>query len=1025
MLGRRKTFSLMAIMASVVLLVLGTSLLMLYHTSFEQRRLDLLDIVRSQSHLIEAVAAFDSLQYSDYPGGARAATIKQVITGYQGFTGYDEKVEFTIASRVADEMVFHFRRHMGEIGIPRPIAFDSELAEPMRRALSGTSGTVIGLDYRGVRVLAAHEPMPRLKLGLVAKLDIVEIRAPFFKASAVALCIALLLIVGGAFLFVQVTDPMLRQLEDNEARYRKTLAALPIAVVILRNDGRFDYVNDYFTLLFGYALETVSTMEDWFNAVYPDRAYCQLMRTTWERAISDARQSGRTVEPTYGGEVRCRDGKTLIIEFVARDMGGYSLMLLSDMTARYRAKLALNESQRRLSVLISNLQGMAYRCLNNRNWTMEFVSEGCLGLTGYTATEIMYDELASYASLIHREDRDAVWEAVQHALHIKKHYEIEYRIHTRTGQEKWVWEKGTGIFDDRGQLIKLEGFISDISDKKRIVLQLRSEKRFVEQVLDTQQDTFILFEPRAGRPVRWNRAFSVMTGYSDEEIAAQQGLSAFYSEEELQGALPLFRRVMEEGMGTVEMNLICKDGHGVPIEHAISTITDDLGEVKYLFSIGRNLTERKRAEEALKQSKADWEQIFNSIGQMAWILGADLRVIHVNHATVRMTGKTQQALIGISCNAFYAMLAASPTQCPERALWELGEAKAHIMEMRALHGVFVVSCTPVCNAEGEIEKIIHVATDITAQKALEAEIKLYSSEMEQRVEERTAELLEQKKQLEDSQDALTRSFEEVNASRADLERVLNKYKVVNEELEAFVYSVSHDLRAPLRRLSGFADLMIRKFEGRLGEDGRHYLERIMASSRLMGELIDDLLKLSRLAGQTLRLQDVDLVKLATPIADTLGHSSDGARVAWVCPQSLVVKGDKHLLKVLLVNLLENAWKFSSQAEQPKVELGSKHEAGRWVYYVKDNGAGFDMAYADKLFAPFQRLHTSDEFQGLGIGLATVKRIVTRHNGKIWARGEVNRGATFYFTLNLGVNTESQNLSAIGKVPGHGKENTST
>jgi|GEM_PF-2498857 len=280
------------------------------------------------------------------------------------------------------------------------------------------------------------------------------------------------------------------------------------------------------------------------------------------------------------------------------------------------------------------------------------------------------------------------------------------------------------------------------------------------------------------------------------------------------------------------------------------------------------------------------------------------------------------------------------------------------------------------------------------------ELTTFKENLESKIEERTQELSEKVTKLDKSKKAMLFMVEDLNETTGLLELERSKLDVVNQELEAFAYSVSHDLRAPLRRLSGFSELLVKKYQGQLGEEGQHYLERIIVSSRLMGELIEDLLKLSRLSRQTLRPQQLDLVVMAQAIVDTFELVDGQVPRKWIHPERLVVYGDKNLIQVLLVNVLENAWKFTGKSAHPVVELGSFQEEGRTVFFIKDNGAGFDMTYSDKLFAPFQRLHTSEEFQGTGIGLATVKRIVTRHNGVLWAEGEVNKGATVYFTLNF-------------------------
>ena len=223
-------------------------------------------------------------------------------------------------------------------------------------------------------------------------------------------------------------------------------------------------------------------------------------------------------------------------------------------------------------------------------------------------------------------------------------------------------------------------------------------------------------------------------------------------------------------------------------------------------------------------------------------------------------------------------------------------------------------------------------------------------------------------------------------------------EAANKELEAFSYSVSHDLRAPLRSLDGFSQALLEDYHDRLDDTGRDFLQRVRAASQRMGTLIDDLLSLSRVTRGDLQVEKVDLSALATALAAELQRSDPQRDVRFAIAPDLVARGDPGLMRLVLQNLLGNAWKFTGKRSPAHVEVGSMaHDGGR-AFFVQDDGAGFDMAYAAKLFGAFQRLHASDEFPGSGIGLATVQRIIHRHGGQVWAEGTPGRGATFYFTL---------------------------
>jgi light-regulated signal transduction histidine kinase (bacteriophytochrome) len=224
-------------------------------------------------------------------------------------------------------------------------------------------------------------------------------------------------------------------------------------------------------------------------------------------------------------------------------------------------------------------------------------------------------------------------------------------------------------------------------------------------------------------------------------------------------------------------------------------------------------------------------------------------------------------------------------------------------------------------------------------------------------------------------------------------------QLANKELEAFSYSVSHDLRAPLRVIDGFSLALLEDYGDKIDEEGRDYLKRVRWGSERMSDLIDDMLKLSRVTRADMRRERVDMSALASEVLSELKSSQPEREVECVIAEGVIADGDAQLLRIALENLLGNAWKFTSKRPRARIELGQKEQQdGRAVYFVRDNGAGFDMQYAAKLFGTFQRLHSDEDFAGTGVGLATVQRIIARHGGRIWADGVVDEGATFYFTL---------------------------
>lgn len=245
---------------------------------------------------------------------------------------------------------------------------------------------------------------------------------------------------------------------------------------------------------------------------------------------------------------------------------------------------------------------------------------------------------------------------------------------------------------------------------------------------------------------------------------------------------------------------------------------------------------------------------------------------------------------------------------------------------------------------------------------------------------------------------IAKGEEVLRKSHEDLKQYSAELEAVNEELSAFNYSVSHDLRTPLRSIDGFSQALLEDYSDTLDAEGKDYLNRVRAASQTMGHLIDDLLNLSRITRSEIRRKNVDLSALFQTIAAEHKNIEPERQVTFLIEKGVIANGDKNLLTVVLRNLFENAWKFTAKQPEAKIEFGITQVDGTSAYFIRDNGVGFDMAYADKLFGAFQRLHASHEFPGSGIGLATVQRIIHRHGGRVWAEGAVDQGATFYFTL---------------------------
>jgi len=378
------------------------------------------------------------------------------------------------------------------------------------------------------------------------------------------------------------------------------------------------------------------------------------------------------------------------------------------------------------------------------------------------------------------------------------------------------------------------------------------------------------------------------------------------------------------------------------------------------LSAARDFAARLDAERALREREEIFRLLVQGVEEYAiFLLDPSGRVVTWTEGARRLKGYTAEEAVGLPHAAFYppeAVEEGRPAALLETALRE-GRAEDEGWRVRKDGSGFWadVVITPI-RADGRLLGFAKVTRDMT--------------------EKREA----------------ARRIEELNE---DLRRRAAELAAANEELESFSYSVSHDLRAPLRSIDGFGQALLEDAGPALSDAARRDLDRIRAAARRMGELIDALLDLSRVGRRPLRRETVDLSSLASAIADELRRTEPGRRVEFEIAENVRGEGDETLLRLVLQNLIANAWKFTAGREPARIAFGIGEDG---AYYVRDNGAGFDMAYAGHLFAPFHRLHGAAEFPGTGIGLATVDRIVRRHAGRVWADGEVGKGATFHFTL---------------------------
>ena len=565
-----------------------------------------------------------------------------------------------------------------------------------------------------------------------------------------------------------------------------------------------------------------------------------------------------------------------------------------------------------------------------------------------------------------------------------------------------------------------------MTERTRVERAVRESEQRLRAAVDTQLDPFAIYSAvrdSAGRVVDARTEFINRAAGEFSQITAEdqlgRGLLELFPELVSSRIFELYREVIETGEpfaeDGIELNAllggpagrrhydvrIARHGDGLVLS-ARDVESRVLAErrAKRVTRIYATLSKADEAIARIRQRFALFEEVCRVLVEegrlrMAWVgeIDEDGWIVPVAHAgavqgyfdSIRISVldvPEGRGPTGIAArerdHVFTTDIATDERMAPWRDAALAREYRSSagfplVVEDRCVAVLTAYSSEPGFFDEEEVKLFDGLAADLSfaleamqrdeQRRAVEDKLRRLSEELEQRVQERTHEL-----------------------------------RAANAELEAFSYSVSHDLRAPLRAIDGFSQVVLSRYADRLDADGRHALERVRAASERMGVLIDSMLELSRLGRRSLELDDVDLSALAAEVVEELRAGEPERDVEVLIEPNVSVVGDKQLLRVALQNLLGNALKFTSQQPHARVQFGRTEHAGQAAIFVRDNGVGFDMNHADKLFLPFARLHSESEFSGTGIGLATVQRVIARHRGRVSAEGAIGDGATFYFTL---------------------------
>jgi len=642
-------------------------------------------------------------------------------------------------------------------------------------------------------------------------------------------------------------------------------------------------------------------------------------------------------------------------------------------------------------------------------------------LLGYGPSEFPRT-LEAWVDSVHPDDRDRVMAAVKNHLEKNEPYDIEYRIKKKDGTYNYWWARGTAVRDEQGNPYQWIGAVTDITDRKRAEDALAGEKKRLESASSAGKVALWEWNIPTGE-LEWSSTIDVMLAFAPGGFprTIQAWAEILHPDDTLRVTETLDRHLQVDAVYDIDYRVRRSDGSYIWWHVTGSSERDQTGRAIRMAGACVDITERKRAEEELFiRSKianvfltaTTDEEIYNEV------LNVILQAMGSKYGVVGYIDEDGAFIVPSMTRHIW-----NKCQVPDKTFifprdkWGHSSWPRAIREKKANYTNVVSTVTP----EGHIHITRHISMPITFQGEVIGLIQVANKETD--YTEKDVQLLESlgntiiapilNVRLQKNREELSRqrAEEEIRKLNAELEQRVRdrtaQIEAVNKELEAFSYSVSHDLRAPLRAIDGFSRIILEDYLDKLDDEGKRYLNVIRGNTQKMGQLIDDLLMFSRLGKQEIRTSDISMEKLvANSFKELVTHLPE-RKIELnikILPSS---RGDPSMIRQVFTNLLSNAIKFTKPKGEAIIEVGGSNEGDENVYYVKDNGVGFDMQYVNKLFGVFQRLHSSEEFEGTGVGLAIVQRIIHRHGGRVWAEGKVGEGAAFYFTLPRGTREEGR------------------
>lgn len=756
-------------------------------------------------------------------------------------------------------------------------------------------------------------------------------------------------------------------LANREKQYSEIVNAVrPIVYRTDEKTNEFVFVSQSAEKILGYPVEDwLNDKYFWINHIHPDDKEHTVQYSSSETNNLRSHVCEYRMIAKDGRSVWLRDVvNTIVEEGKPKELIG----VMVDITDKKRVEQKLKESEERLEyALEGSREGV---------WDWDLVTNEILfskrlkQIWGYDEDDLKgtYEETKV---MMHPDDLERTKRDINRCLEGKtEYYENEHRIKTKSGSYIWVLTRGKVIGrDEFDKPIRMIGTHIDVTDKKRIEIELIDAKKNFETLYN--QTPIMLHSINSnGEIVNVSDNWLETMGYERDEVIGRKSLD-FLTEKSRQKAinkiLPIF---FETGsIRDVSYQYLKKNGEIIDVLLSADSYYDSNNKYVKSNAVSVNVTERNKDKQQLRESLKLSKDLQFALDESSIVSMADIHknITYVNDKFCQITKYSRNELM----NKNHSILRSDSHS--EMFYREIGEhiANGNIwkgeIKQKSKDGKYFwthATVVPLLDENKKPYQYIGIQKEITARKSAEEKLLNYKDQLEEIIDQRTSEL-----------------------------------KIANKELESFSYSITHDLRTPLKAVEGFTELIKEEYFQNIDEEAQRLFDIIHNNIARMSELINDLLEFSKMGNKAINLGQVDLKPFVEELVEEVNNSMQNEKVKVVIHELPRKKIDKSMMKQVFINLLMNGLKFSKNKKSPIVEIGAYVDANNEdVLYIKDNGVGFDMKYMDKLFTIFQRLHSEDEFEGTGIGLSIVKRVIDKHSGKIWAESELNKGATFYFSL---------------------------